>query len=51
MPKKKLAKFYGVKSDYIDLYLRELEFRFNNRNKDSGKIIMRILPHHSRKND
>ncbi len=47
--KEKLAKFYGVKPEYIYLYMKELEFRFNNRNKDLGRIIMRILPHHSRK--
>ena len=47
--KEKLAKFYGVKPEYIYLYMKELEFRFNNRNKDLGRIIVRILPHHSRK--
>ena len=47
--KEKLAKFYGVKPEYTYLYLKELEFRFNNRNKDLGKIIWRILPHHSSK--
>lgn len=47
--REKLAKFYGVKPEYTYLYLKELEFRFNNRNKDLSKIIWRILPHHSRK--
>ncbi|MEZ4887549.1 MAG: hypothetical protein R3E32_22645 [Chitinophagales bacterium] len=46
--KEKLAKFYGVKSDHIYLYLKELEFRFNNQDKDTSKIIWKILPHHSR---
>lgn len=45
--KDKLTKFYGVKKEYTYLYLKELEFRFNNMNKDLGKIIWRILPHHS----
>lgn len=47
--REKLAKFYGVKPEYIYLYLKELEFRFNNRNKDLARIISRILPHHSKK--
>jgi len=46
--REKLAKFYGVKSDHIYLYLKELEFRFNNQDKDTSKIIWKILPHHSR---
>lgn len=46
--REKLAKFYGVKSDHIYLYLKELEFRFNNQGKDTSKIIWKILPHHSR---
>lgn len=46
--REKLAKFYGVKADHIYLYLKELEFRFNNQDKDTSKIIWKILPHHSR---
>ncbi len=45
--KEKLTKFYGVKEEYAYLYLKELEFRFNNRNKDLAQLIWRILPHHS----
>lgn len=45
--KEKLTKFYGVKEEYSLLYLKELEFRFNNRDKDLSQIIWKILPHHS----
>lgn len=45
--KDKLTKFYGVKEQYTSLYLKELEFRFNNREKDIIKLILKILPHHS----
>lgn len=45
--KDKLTKFYGVKEQYTSLYLKELEFRFNNREKDVTKLILKILPHHS----
>lgn len=44
--KEKLSRFYGVKSEYIYLYLKELEFRFNNQDKDLLQIISKILPHH-----
>lgn len=45
--KEKLTKFYGVKEEYSYLYLKELEFRFNNRDKDLSQIVWKILPHHS----
>lgn len=47
--KEHLAKFYGIKADYLNLYLKEFEFRFNNRDKDITQIILKILPHHSKK--
>lgn len=47
--KEKLTKFYGVKEQYTYLYLKELEFRFNNQDKDLAKLIWKILPHHSPK--
>lgn len=43
----KLTKFYGVKEQYTYMYLKELEFRFNNQGRDLSKLIWRILPHHS----
>lgn len=45
--KDQLTKFYGVKEPYTFMYLKELEFRFNNRDKDLSKFLLRILPHHS----
>ncbi|MGB0839140.1 MAG: hypothetical protein ACPGXL_03310 [Chitinophagales bacterium] len=45
--KEQLAKFYGVRSQYIYMYLKELEFRFNNKDKDLAQLIWKILPHHS----
>lgn len=45
--KQKLIKFYGVKEEYTYLYLKELEFRFNNYGRDLSNLILRILPHHS----
>ncbi|MBK8473321.1 MAG: hypothetical protein IPL33_14880 [Sphingobacteriales bacterium] len=42
-----MTKFYGVKEEYSYLYLKELTFRFNNRDKDVSQIIWKILPHHS----
>jgi len=45
--KEKLTKFYGVKEEYTYMYLKELEFRFNNQSRDLSKLIWKILPHHS----
>ncbi|OWY24634.1 hypothetical protein C7N43_27405 [Sphingobacteriales bacterium UPWRP_1] len=45
--KQKLIKFYGVKEEYTYLYLKELEFRFNNSGRDLSKLVLKILPHHS----
>jgi transposase len=45
--KEKLTKFYGVKEEYTYMYLKELEFRFNNQGKDLSKLLWKILPHHS----
>ena len=47
--KEKLTKFYGVKEQYTYLYLKELEFRYNNKDKDASRLIWKILPHHSPK--
>ena len=41
--KMKLTKFYGIKPEYFYLYLKEYEFRFNNRNKNLSKIIWKIF--------
>ncbi|MBK6610113.1 MAG: hypothetical protein IPI59_03565 [Sphingobacteriales bacterium] len=42
-----LMRFYGVKIEYSELYLKELAFRYNYKDKDISKLIQRILPHHS----
>lgn len=39
----KLTKFYGIKPQYTYLYLKELEFRFNNQNKNLAKIIWNMF--------
>jgi transposase len=41
--KNKLSKYYGIKPEYFYLYLKEHEFRFNNRNKDIESILIKIL--------
>ena len=41
--KNKLSKFYGIKPEYFYLYLKEYEFRFNNRNKNLEQLIFEIL--------
>lgn len=40
--KTKLTKFYGVKPKYFYLYLKECEFRFNNRNQNLSQLIWKI---------
>ena len=37
--KHRIAKFKGIKSNYLDLSLRETEFRFNNRYKNIYEIL------------
>jgi len=41
--KEKLTKFYGVKPQYTLLYLKELEYRFNNRDKSIANITWKIV--------
>lgn len=45
--KEKLTRFYGVKEEYTFIYMKELEFRFNNKGKDLTMLVWKILPHHS----
>lgn len=45
--KQKLIKFYGVKEEFTFLYLKELEFRFNNNGRDLTNLIFKLMPHHS----
>ena len=39
--KHRLTKFKGLKAEYFDLHLKECEFRFNNRNKNLYKILLK----------
>ena len=41
--KGRLTRFYGVKPKYTYLYIKELEFRFNNRNKNISKLVWRVV--------
>ncbi len=47
--KEKLTKFYGVKPQYTYLYLKELEFRFNNQDKNLSAHIWKIVSQYERK--
>lgn len=40
--KNKLTKYYGIKPEYFELYLKEYEFRFNHRNENLTKLIFKI---------
>jgi len=37
--KERLAKFHGVSKEYFPLYLKEMEFRFNNRDKNIFNLL------------
>jgi transposase len=41
--KTKLKRYYGVSREHYYLYLKEMEFRFNNRNGELRRIIRGIL--------
>ena len=42
--KTKLKRYYGINRNYFYLYLKEMEFRFNNRKTSNlGLLIIRIL--------
>jgi len=41
--KNKLSKFYGIRPEYFYLYLKEYEFRFNNRNQNIEKLLLSII--------
>ena len=41
--KNKLSKYYGIRHKYFYLYLKEFEFRFNNRNKDIESLLINII--------
>jgi len=41
--KNRLAKFKGMDKSMFNLYLKECEFRFNNRKQSLYKILLRIF--------
>lgn len=41
--KRRLAKFNGINSDNFILHLKECEFRYNNRDENLQKIIIRLF--------
>jgi transposase len=44
--KQKLARFYGVRPRDFAVYLKEMEFRFNNREQDVEKLIWQAYRRH-----
>ena len=40
--KEKMSKYHGVKSDNFNLYLKEIEFRYNFRKVDIFEKILQI---------
>jgi len=41
--KHRLTKFKGVSPQTFELHLRETEFRFNNRDADFYKLMLKLL--------
>jgi transposase len=41
--KRRLQKFNGVPNRTFYLHLKECEYRFNNRNKDLSKLLLKLL--------
>lgn len=41
--KHRLAQFHGIRQDKFELHLKETEFRFNHRNLDLYKILLKLL--------
>ena len=39
--KRRLNKFNGIKDQYFDLHLKETEYRFNNRNENLYKVLLK----------
>jgi len=45
--KERLAKYHGVNPNKFPLYLKELEFRYNNRNQDLYDKLLQLLAKHT----
>jgi transposase-like protein len=41
--KHRLRKFKGIKKDKFIIFLKETEFRFNNRNKNLYKFLLKMF--------
>lgn len=41
--KTRLTKFYGIRTQYADLYIKELAFRFNNQDSNLAALIWKII--------
>ncbi len=41
--KNKLTKFYGIRPEHFYLFLKEYEFRFNNRNQNINELLQKII--------
>jgi transposase len=41
--KRRLQKFNGISARTFYLHLKECEYRFNNRNKDLGHLLLKLL--------
>lgn len=41
--KRRMSKFNGVPSHKFNLYLKECEFRFNNRDKDLYTLLLKVI--------
>ncbi len=41
--KERLMKYHGVSKEKFPYYLKELEYRYNNRNKDLFSLLTKIL--------
>jgi len=41
--KENMAKYHGVSSDKFLLYIKEMEWRYNNRNKDLSDLLLRYM--------
>lgn len=44
--KRRLQKFNGVPARTFYLHLKECEYRFNNRNKELNKLLLKLLERH-----
>ena len=41
--KERIMKFHGVSKEKFPLYLKEMEFRYNNRNNDILTLLVKNL--------